>query len=162
MHALDGLRPHVIASDVRRNHDRPRAAPRAAQRHPSRRREVHARRIVAQLVAANVRIRALCEDEHAGADDVMAGPESIRQSERVSIIGEVIGPPRRFEERSPEEAWGELLTMAPLPVIDMLLNARATGFGHPRCVASAVADLPGRPARAFHAWVRDHAPEFRR
>ena len=48
--------------------------------------------------------RARClEDGHAGGDYVLTGPESLSQAEQVSIIGDAIGRPIRFEELSPEE-----------------------------------------------------------
>ena len=111
---------------------------------------------------AAVAIRALCEDGHAGEEYVLTGPESLSHSEQVSIIGEVIGRPLRFEELSPEEARRELLAEMPLPVIDMLLNAWAAAIDHPALVTSTVADVTGTPARTFRDWVTDHAAEFRR
>ena len=111
---------------------------------------------------AAVAIRALCEDGHAGEEYVLTGPESLSHSEQVSIIGEVIGRPLRFEELSPEEARRELLAEMPLPVIDMLLNAWAAAINHPALVTSTVADVTGTPARTFRDWVADHAAEFRR
>ncbi len=68
----------------------------------------------------------------------------------------------RFEEISPEEARGELVTVMPPPVIDMLLNAWGAAIGQPAIVTSAVADVTGTPARTFRDWVIDHAAEFRR
>ncbi len=58
------------------------------------------------LAAAAVRL--LCEDEHAGAEYVVTGPQSLTQAEQVHIIGRAIGrqlqveltgvPPRTFLE----------------------------------------------------------------
>jgi len=111
---------------------------------------------------AAVAVRMLCEEGHGGEDYVLTGPESLSQSEQVSIIGEVIGRSLRFEEISPEEARRELLTVMPPPVINMLLNAWAAAIGQPAFVTSAVADLTGMPARTFRDWVTDHAAELRR
>jgi uncharacterized protein YbjT (DUF2867 family) len=103
----------------------------------------------------------LCEEGHGGEDYVLTGPESLSQLEQVSIIGEVIGRSLRFEEISSEEARRELLTMMPLSIINMLLNAWAAAIGQPAFVTSAVADITGTPARTFRDWVIDHAAEFR-
>ncbi len=92
---------------------------------------------------------------------MLTGPQSLSQFEQVRIIGEVIGRSLRFEEISPEEASRELLTVMPLPVIHMLLNASAAAIGQPAFVTSAVADLTGTPARTFRDWVIDHAADFR-
>ena len=93
---------------------------------------------------------------------MLTGPQSLSQFEQVSIIGEVIGRSLRFEEISPEEARSELLTVMPLPVIDMLLNAWAAAIGRPAFVTSAVADITGTPARTFRDWAIDHFTKFRR
>jgi uncharacterized protein YbjT (DUF2867 family) len=111
---------------------------------------------------AAVAVRILCEEGHGGKDYVLTGPQSLSQFEQVSIIGEVIGRSLRCEEISPEEARRELLTVMPLPVIDMLLNAWAAAIGQPAFVTSAVADITGTPARTFRDWAIDHAAEFRR
>jgi uncharacterized protein YbjT (DUF2867 family) len=111
---------------------------------------------------AAVAARILCEDGHGGKDYVLTGPQSLSQFEQVMIIGDVIGRSLRFEEIPPEEARRELLTMMPLPVIDMLLNAWAAAIGRPAYVTSAVADITGTPARTFRDWAIDHAAEFRR
>jgi uncharacterized protein YbjT (DUF2867 family) len=109
---------------------------------------------------AAVAVRALCEDGHAGAEYMLTGPQSLSQFEQVSMIGQVIGRALRYEEISPEEARRELLTVMPLPVINMLLNAWGAAIGQPAFVTSAVADLTGTPARTFRDWAIDHADEF--
>ncbi|HKX32945.1 MAG TPA: NAD(P)H-binding protein [Blastocatellia bacterium] len=111
---------------------------------------------------AAVAVRTLDEDGHGGKDYVLTGPESLSQFEQVGIIGDVIGRPLLFEEISPEEARQELLTVGPLPAINMLLNAWAAAIGQPAFVTSAVAEITGTPARTFRDWVIDHATEFRR
>ena len=111
---------------------------------------------------ALVAVRILCEEGHGGKDYVLTGPQSLNQFEQVSIIGEATGRSLRFEEISPEDARRELLTVMPLPVIDMLLNAWKAAIGQPAFVTSAVADITGTPARTFRDWVIDNAEEFRR
>ncbi|MGA2590762.1 MAG: hypothetical protein ABSH32_12665 [Bryobacteraceae bacterium] len=108
---------------------------------------------------AAVAVRALCEDGH-GAEYVLTGPQSLSQFEQVSIIGETIGRSLRFEEISPAEARRELLTVIPLPIINMLLNAWAAAIGQPAFVTSTVADITGTPARTFRDWAIDHVAEF--
>jgi hypothetical protein len=86
----------------------------------------------------------------------------LSQFEQVSIIGDVIGRSLRFEEISPEEARKELLTVGPLPAINMLLNAWAAAIGQPAFITTTVADITGKPARTFRDWAIDHSAKFRR
>jgi len=111
---------------------------------------------------AAVAARILCDEGHGGKDFVLTGPQSLSQSEQVSIIGAVIGRPLRYEEISPEEALRELSAVMPEPVIQMLMNAWAAAIGQPAFVTSAVAEITGTPARTFRDWSIDHAAEFRR
>jgi uncharacterized protein YbjT (DUF2867 family) len=108
---------------------------------------------------AAVAVRALLEAGHDGAEYVLTGPASLTQREQVATIGEVLGRPLRFEEMSPEEAGREFA--APAPVVNMLLDAWAAAIGQPAYRTNTVADLTGRPARTFQAWVADHAEAFR-
>jgi len=110
---------------------------------------------------AAVAVRALCEDGHARAEYVLTGPQSLSQSEQISIIGGVIGRSLRLEEISPEEARSELLTLMPAVVVNMLLDAWAAAIGQPAFVTSTVAEITGAPARTFRDWAIDHAAEFR-
>ena len=109
---------------------------------------------------AAVAVRALCEDGHAGAEYVLTGPQSLSQSEQLSIIRQAAGRAFEIEEISPDEARRELLTIMPPPVINMLLNAWAAADGQPAVVTSTVEEITGTPARTFHKWATDHAVEF--
>jgi uncharacterized protein YbjT (DUF2867 family) len=97
---------------------------------------------------AAVAVRTLCEDGHAGA-------------EQMSTIGDVIGRSLRLEEISPEDARSELLTLMPAVVVNMLLAAWAAALGQPAFVTSTVEEIAGSPARTFRDWAADHAAEFR-
>ena len=109
---------------------------------------------------AAVAVRALWEDEHAGAEYVLTGPESLSQFEQVSTIGGVIGRSLRIEEISPDEARRELLRIGPLPAVNMLLDAWAAAIGQPAHVTSTVAEITGAPAKTFLEWASDNAAEF--
>jgi uncharacterized protein YbjT (DUF2867 family) len=110
---------------------------------------------------AAVAVRALCEDGHAGAEYVLTGPQSLSQFEQVSTIGRVIERSLSIEEISPDEARRELLTLMPVSIVNMLLDAWAAAIGQPAFVTSTVADVTGAPARTFLDWATDHAAEFR-
>jgi uncharacterized protein YbjT (DUF2867 family) len=110
---------------------------------------------------AAVAVRVLCEDGHVGAEYVLTGPQSLSQFEQVSTIGRVIGRPLPIEEISPEEARRELLTIGPLPAVNMLLQAWAAAIGQPAHVTSTVAEITGAPPHTFLDWATDHAAAFR-
>jgi len=105
--------------------------------------------------------RALCEDGHAGAEYVLTGPQSLTQFEQVSTIGRAIGRSLRLEEISPDEAQRELLTIGPLPAVNMLLQAWAAAIGQPAHVTSTVAEITGTPPHTFFDWATDNSAEFR-
>ena len=110
---------------------------------------------------AAVAIRALCHNGHAGAENVLTGPQSLTQSEQLSIIGDAIGRPLRMEEMFPDETRREWRDFMPPSVTDMLLNAWAAAIGQPAFVTSTVEEITGAPARTFRDWARDHAAAFR-
>lgn len=110
---------------------------------------------------AAVAARALYEDGHAEGDYVLTGPESLSQAQQVSIIGEVLGRPIRFEELSPDEFRRETAGSWPRPVVDMLLAAWGATLGMPAFVTNTVLDILGSPPRTFRQWVADHAGAFR-
>ncbi len=107
---------------------------------------------------AEVAGRVLLDDAHAGADDVLTGPESLSQAGQVHTLGEVIGRPLRFEELSPEEAPRALGW--PPAVANMLLGAWAAALGQPAYVTHTVEQVTGTPARTFRAWAAEHAAAF--
>jgi uncharacterized protein YbjT (DUF2867 family) len=109
---------------------------------------------------AAVAVCALCEDGHAGAEYVLTGPQSLTQAEQVHSIGNAIGRRLRIEEISPDEARRELLTMMPVFVINMLLDAWAAGIGQPALVTSTVEEITGVPAGTFQDWAGEHAADF--
>ncbi len=106
---------------------------------------------------AEVAVRALCDEAHAGADYVLTGPESLSQAAQVRTIGEVIGRTLHFEEMSPEQASHELGW--PPAVASMLLGAWAAALGQPAYVTHTIEQVTGT-AHPFRAWVADHAAAF--
>jgi len=110
---------------------------------------------------AAVAVRALCEDGHDGAEYVLTGPQSLSQFEQVSTIGSVLSRSLRIEEITPDEARRELLTIGPLPAVNMLLNAWAAAIGQPAHVTSTFTEIIGAPAKSFLEWATDNAAEFR-
>jgi len=110
---------------------------------------------------AAVAVRALLEDGHAGAEYVLTGPQALTHAEQISIIADVIGRPLRAEEITPDEARTELLTIGPLPAVNMLLSAWDAANGHPAWMTETFMEITGTPAKSFRNWVADNAAAFR-
>ena len=109
---------------------------------------------------AAVAVHALCEEEHAKAEYVMTGPESLTYSEQISTIGRALGRSLQINEMSPDDARTELLTIMPPVVIEMLLNAWSAAVGLPAHVTNTIAEVTGRRARSFEEWSIDNAAAF--
>lgn len=109
---------------------------------------------------ASVAVRALCEDNHAGAEYVLTGPESLTQFEQLSIIGRVIGRPLRIEEMSPDEARREWSPPWSPSIVNMLLGAWDAAINQPAFVSSTFEEITGSRPRTFLAWAMDHARDF--
>jgi uncharacterized protein YbjT (DUF2867 family) len=109
---------------------------------------------------ATVAVRALRDEGHAGAEYVLTGPQSLTHSEQISTISGVLGRELRVEEISPEEARRELLTIGPLPAVNMLLDAWSAALGHPAHMTSTFTQITGAPAKSFRTWVTDNASAF--
>jgi len=54
-----------------------------------------------------------------------------------------------------------LLTVIPLPGVNMLLQAWAAAMGQPAHVTSTVAEITGAPPHTFLDWATDNAAKFR-
>jgi uncharacterized protein YbjT (DUF2867 family) len=111
---------------------------------------------------AAVAARALFEDQHAGRDYVLTGPDSLSQAAQVRAIGDVIGRPLRFEELSPDEFRRDTAGTWPASATEMLLTAWQATLGHRAFVTSAVQEILAVPARTFAQWGADNAAAFRR
>jgi len=105
---------------------------------------------------AAVAARVLLDDQHANADYVLTGPESLSQAAQVRAIGEAIGRPLRYEEVSPDEFRRETAATWPGAVAEMLLAAWRATLGHRAFLTSAVQDVVGAPPRTFSRWAIDN------
>lgn len=109
---------------------------------------------------AEVAVRVLVDGGPAGGL-ALTGPESLSHADQARLIGDAIGRDIRFEDLPPE-VWREQASRyAPAAVIDAMLGALAGAVDRPAEVSPVVAQILGRPARAFADWARDHANDFR-
>jgi uncharacterized protein YbjT (DUF2867 family) len=109
---------------------------------------------------AAVAARVLFDEQHANADYVLTGPESLTQAKQVGAIGDALGRALRFDELSPDEFRREAAGTWPEGVAEMLLAAWRASLGRPAFVTSAVEEVLGSPARTFSQWAADNAAAF--
>jgi uncharacterized protein YbjT (DUF2867 family) len=121
-----------------------------------------ARSLIHEADVAEVAVRALTEDRHAGARHVLTGPQALTQVEQLRTIAAVIGRPLRYEELSPADARRQLVADGwPPSFVDSALRYWATLVSSPELVTPTVQTITGRPPRSFRDWVLDHAAAFR-
>jgi uncharacterized protein YbjT (DUF2867 family) len=112
---------------------------------------------------AAVAVKALLAPGHEGKAYSLTGSAAITTGEQVAKISAAIGRPLRFVDVPPEAARDGMLEAGMHPLlVDALLELMArVRAGHGATVSTAVADVLGRPARTFDAWLHDHVAAFR-
>ncbi len=121
-----------------------------------------ARSLIHERDIADVAVRALTDERHAGARHVLTGPAALTQADQVRIIGEVIRKPLRFEEISPETARDEMIAEGlPPEFAESSMRYWATLADNPEPVTRTVEEITRAPARPFRGWAMDHAHDFR-
>ncbi|MCQ4213359.1 NAD(P)H-binding protein [Streptomyces longispororuber] len=110
---------------------------------------------------AEVAVRALTEDGHAGQAYTVTGPEPVTPAEQTEQLAQVLGLPLRFEELTPEQARAGLAERYPAPIVEALLgSARRQLAGAKSAVDGTVGSLTGRPAITFRKWAEDYRNAF--
>ncbi|GAA2329380.1 NAD(P)H-binding protein [Streptomyces cuspidosporus] len=110
---------------------------------------------------AAVAARALIGEDLAGQAPVLSGPQSLTFAEQVTILGEALGRPLRYEE-IPAEAAREGMTGGGVPadIADSLLRMFAESVGRPAEISPETERITGRPGHTFAQWASDHAAAF--
>ncbi|MDO0939459.1 NAD(P)H-binding protein [Streptomyces sp. DG2A-72] len=110
---------------------------------------------------AEVAVRVLTEDGHAGGAYTLTGPEALSAAQQVDQLGRLLGVPLRLEELSPGQARLALGRRYPVPVVEALLqSAERQRAGAKAQVQDTVRAVTGRPARTFRVWAKDHLAAF--
>jgi (4-alkanoyl-5-oxo-2,5-dihydrofuran-3-yl)methyl phosphate reductase len=112
---------------------------------------------------ADVAARALKDtEEHAGRAYPLTGPEGTTPVRQTEILGALLDRRLEFVELTPEQVLSGLLERLPAPVARALVESAVRGRNEAKGrVDPTVADLLGRPARAYRDWARDHLSAFR-
>ncbi|MGS2642363.1 NAD(P)H-binding protein [Streptosporangium sp. LJ11] len=106
---------------------------------------------------ADVAVKALLEDGHAGATYALTGPQALTKVEQVRIIAEVLDRDVRFEELTRPQARELWISQGmPPEAADWLLEPPPA-----KAVVGPFAEqVTGRPSRTFAQWVADHRADL--
>lgn len=112
---------------------------------------------------ADVAALALTGDELVGRKLVLAGPESLTQTDMVARIGDVLGRRLAFEEVPAEAArQGMLASGLRETVVDAHLARMRRGHSHLAVVGPELSRVLGRRPTIFAEWVAANAAAFQR
>jgi uncharacterized protein YbjT (DUF2867 family) len=120
-----------------------------------------ARSLIHERDIADVAVRALTEEGHAGKAYVLTGPSALTMSEQVKIIGDAVGSRPYAVEQPVEEYRAAMAAVTGDAFADNALRYWASLVDTPEPVTHTVAEITGRPARTFREWAADHADDFR-
>ncbi|MEW1828197.1 NAD(P)H-binding protein [Streptomyces sp. NPDC088196] len=110
---------------------------------------------------AEVAVRALTEDVHAGHAYTLTGPQALTAVDQTRELGRILGISLRFEELTPDEARAALSKGWPPSIVEALLaSAERQKAGAKAQVEDTVRMVTGRPARSFRRWAQDHIEAF--
>ncbi|WP_405976305.1 NAD(P)H-binding protein [Streptomyces sp. NBC_00988] len=110
---------------------------------------------------AEVAVRALTEESHAGHAYTLTGPRALTAVDQTRELGRLLGISLRFEELASDEARAALSGRWPPSVVEALLaSAERQRAGAKARVEDTVEMVTGSPARSFRWWAQDHIEEF--
>lgn len=110
---------------------------------------------------AEVAVRALTEEGHAGRAYTLTGPEPVSAVDQAACLSRLLGKPVRFEEWDVARARAAYLRRHPEHVAEALLqSAEQQRAGAKARVEPAVAEVTGRPACSYEQWAADHISRF--
>jgi uncharacterized protein YbjT (DUF2867 family) len=111
---------------------------------------------------ADVAVKTMTEDGHAGAVYVLTGPESLTYSDVARLLSEAVGKPIRYEPLAAEDALNIMVNLGmPEPIARSAVEIHLSfSNGAFTPVTNAVHSLLGRPPRPFSAFARDYVSAF--
>ncbi|WP_381803493.1 NAD(P)H-binding protein [Streptomyces niveus] len=110
---------------------------------------------------AEVAVRVLTGEGHAGRAYTLTGPRALTAVGQTRQLGRLLGVRLRFVELSRDEARAGLERRYPAPVVEALLeSAERQRAGAKAQVEDTVSTLTGRRARSFREWAMDHLDVF--
>jgi uncharacterized protein YbjT (DUF2867 family) len=109
---------------------------------------------------AEVAAELLTRDAYPGRALALTGPESLRQSEIVAILSEVLGRPIPLDTLTRQQALDRRAPWMPERVLDVLLHSTAAAVGVPAPINNTVERFTGHPARTFREWAQENRATF--
>jgi uncharacterized protein YbjT (DUF2867 family) len=110
---------------------------------------------------AAVAARALRSQGHEGRIYALSGPKALLPSDRVRILGQVLGRDLRISAQSHDEARAQMSREMPQQYVDAFFNFYVDGTLDESRVHPTVEQILGRRPRDFEQWARTHADAFR-
>ncbi|MCP2244536.1 NAD(P)H-binding protein [Lentzea aerocolonigenes] len=118
---------------------------------------------------AEVAVKALLEDGHAGKAYDLSGPPQLTQRQMAAAIGEAIGRELRFRDVTTDEALAYYVGLGwPEEIARYVLGLSGYEGGDPDdfadyefVVQPDFEAVTSRPYRTFAQWARDHVADFR-
>lgn len=120
-----------------------------------------ARSLIHERDIADVAVRVLTGEGHAGRAYVLTGPSALTMAEQVTIIGDAVGSRPYAVEQPVEEYRDAMAAVTGAAFADGALRYWAGLVDEPEPVTQTVTEITGRPARTFAEWAADHADDFR-
>lgn len=106
---------------------------------------------------AGVAIEAFASSRHARQSYRLTGPEPLSASDRVRVLGHVLGRPLRFEPMSDAEARADMSGSMPAEYVEAFFDFFRGGRYDESTVHPTVQQIIGRPPRTFAQWALAHA-----
>lgn len=120
------------------------------------------RSLIHERDIAAVAVQALLDDTHIGHAYDLTGPETLTQSDQVTILGKVLGRRLRAQELPQPEARQAMLTQGLDPTFaDNALTYWNSLVTSPEPTTPTVEALLHRPALTYREWAEDHTDDFR-
>ncbi|MFT7867233.1 MULTISPECIES: NAD(P)H-binding protein [Amycolatopsis] len=110
---------------------------------------------------AAVAAAALLSASHEGRTYVLTGPSPVSPRDQAAALGEAVGEPVRFVERSRDEVRAVLLEFMPPEVADSTLDILGSPTPEEQLVSPDVSRVLGRQPRSFAEWAARFAGAFK-
>ncbi|WP_407560393.1 NAD(P)H-binding protein [Streptomyces sp. 184] len=102
----------------------------------------------------------LLGDGHEGQVYELSGPEPLLPAEQVTLLGDVLDRPLRFEGLDDVTARAEMAAAMPREYVDAFFDFYRGGALDESPVLPTVYDITGREPRTFEQWAQTHADAF--
>jgi uncharacterized protein YbjT (DUF2867 family) len=110
---------------------------------------------------ADVAVRALTDEGHAGSAYRLSGPVALKPAEQVEILGQALGRKLVAQELTRAETHEALFASMPAPYASAIEGFFAEGNVDETTVTDSVETVTGQAPRTLQDWTRENAGLFR-